>query len=171
MAQTEVKKLDSRDLFPEIELKLIDGTSLMLPEKEGGTWSVFLIYRGLWWPFCHQQLADFQARINDFSGKGIKIIGASVDNMEDAQKMVERNKLTFSLAYGMVAKEFADMTGAFFDTKKGFLHATAFIIKPDGTIGDAVYSTGSIGRLTAADTLMLIDFRKKMESQKSQSKL
>jgi hypothetical protein len=90
--------------------------------------------------------------------------------MEDAQKMVEHNKLTFSLAYGMVAKEFADMTGAFFDTKKGFLHATAFIIKPDGTIGDAVYSTGSIGRLTAADTLMLIDFRKKMESQKSQSK-
>ena len=170
MAQTEVKKLDSRDLFPEIELKLIDGTSLMLPEKEGGTWSVLLIYRGLWWPFCHQQLADFQARINDFSGKGIKIIGASVDNMEDAQKMVERNKLTFSLAYGMVAKEFADMTGAFFDTKKGFLHATAFIIKPDGTIGDAVYSTGPIGRLTAADTLMLIDFRKKMESQKSQSK-
>ena len=31
MAQTEVKKLDSRDLFPEMELKVIDGTSLMLP--------------------------------------------------------------------------------------------------------------------------------------------
>jgi len=48
MAQTEVKKLDSRDLFPEMELKVIDGTSLTLPEKEGGTWSVLLIYRGLW---------------------------------------------------------------------------------------------------------------------------
>lgn len=48
MSQTEVKKLDSRDLFPEMELKVIDGTSLMLPNKKGGTWSVLLIYRGLW---------------------------------------------------------------------------------------------------------------------------
>jgi len=48
MAQTEVKKLDSRDLFPEMELKVIDSTSLMLPNKKGGTWSVLLIYRGLW---------------------------------------------------------------------------------------------------------------------------
>jgi hypothetical protein len=79
--------------------------------------------------------------------------------------MVERNKLTFAMAYGIDAKEFANMTGAFYESKKGFLHATSFIIKPDGSVGDAVYSTGPIGRLTATDTLMLIDFRKKMESQ------
>lgn len=79
--------------------------------------------------------------------------------------MVERRKLTFSLAYGMDAKEFAGMTGAFFDDKKGFLHATAFIIWPDGTLEDVVYSTGPIGRLTAADTLMLIDYRMKAASQ------
>ena len=109
-------------------------------------------------------MADFQARLNEFSQKGIKIIGASVDNLEDAQKMVDRHKLTFSLAYGMDAKEFAGMTGAFFADKKGFVHATAFIIRPDGNIDDAVYSTGPIGRLTAADTLMLIDYRVKAES-------
>ena len=88
-----------------------------------------------------------------------------MDNLEDAQKMVERRKLTFSLAYGMDAKEFAGMTGAFFDEKEEFIHATNFIIRPEGTIDDAVYSTGPIGRLTAADTLMLIDYRKKAASQ------
>jgi peroxiredoxin len=110
-------------------------------------------------------LADFQERLNEFNEKGIKIIGASVDNLEDAQKMIERNKLTFSMVYGMDAKEFAGMTGAFFDDRKGYIHATAFIIKPDGAIGDVVYSTGPIGRLAASDTLRLIEFRKKMASQ------
>ncbi len=88
-----------------------------------------------------------------------------MDNSEDAQKMVERRKLTFPLAYGMDAKRFASMTGAFFDDKKLFLHATGFIIRPDGIIEGAVYSTGPIGRLVAADTLMLIDYLKKVESQ------
>ena len=49
-----------------------------------------------------------------------------MDNLEDAQKMVERRKLTFPLAYGMDAKRFANMTGAFYDEKKLFLHATGF---------------------------------------------
>ncbi|MBW6486927.1 MAG: peroxiredoxin family protein [Syntrophobacterales bacterium] len=103
--------------------------------------------------------------MNEFNEKGIRIIGAAVDNLEDAQKMVESRKLTFSLAYGMDAKDFAGMTGAFFDDRKGFLHATAFIIRPDGTIENAVYSTGPIGRLTATDTIKLIDYRKKTASQ------
>jgi peroxiredoxin len=88
-----------------------------------------------------------------------------VDNLENAQKMIERRKLTFPLAFGMDAKKFAGMTGAFYDEKKLFLHATGFIIRPDGTIEGAVYSTGPIGRLVAADTLMLIDYLKSLASQ------
>ncbi len=88
-----------------------------------------------------------------------------MDKLEDAQKMVERRKLTFPLAYGMDAKKFAGMTGAFYDEKKLFLHATGFIIRPDGTIEGAVYSTGPIGRLVAADALMLIDYLKTLASQ------
>ena len=79
--------------------------------------------------------------------------------------MIERRKLTFPLAYGMDARRFADMTGAFYDDKKLFLHATGFIIRPDGTVEGAVYSTGPIGRLVAADTLMLIDYLKTLASQ------
>jgi len=48
MAQTEMKKLDSRDLFPPMKLKGVDGTLLSLPEKEEDRWCVLLVYRGLW---------------------------------------------------------------------------------------------------------------------------
>ncbi len=110
-------------------------------------------------------MADFQGRLNEFGERGIKIVAASVDNLEDAQKMIERHKLTFPVAYGINAKEFAAGTGAFFDDKKGFIHATGFIIRPEGIVRDVVYSTGPIGRLTAADTLRLVDYLKKTASQ------
>ncbi len=99
--------------------------------------------------------------MNEFDGKKIRIIGASTDSLEDAQKMVMRQKLSFSMAYGLNAGEFALQTGAFFDEAKSYIHATGFILRPDGKIDDAVYSTGPIGRLIAADTLLLIDYRSK----------
>ncbi len=48
MAQTEMKKLDSGDLFPKLKFNLADGTSLTLPRKEEGAWCVLLVYRGRW---------------------------------------------------------------------------------------------------------------------------
>ncbi|MBA4397170.1 MAG: hypothetical protein C0394_07295 [Syntrophus sp. (in: bacteria)] len=110
-------------------------------------------------------MADFQSKINEFDGKKIRIIAGSVEDLENMQKMVERRKLSFSMAYGLNARVFAAQTGAFFDEEKGYIHATGFILRPDGTIEDAVYSTGPIGRLSAADTLMLIDYRMKAASQ------
>lgn len=91
----------------------------------------------------------------------MKLIAASVDKIEDAQKTVERHKLIFRVAYGLSASAFSHRTGAFFDEEKGYLQATGFVIAPEGTIATAVYSTGAIGRLTAADTLGMIDYSRK----------
>jgi hypothetical protein len=81
-----------------------------------------------------------------------------VDTQEEAQKTVTRHKLTFSLAYGLNAKEFSARTGAFFDAEKGHVHATGFIIRPEGNVAGAVYSTGPIGRYTATECLGIIDY-------------
>ena len=164
MTQIERKKLDSGDLFPKMELRLTDGSSMVLPDMLKDNWSILLVYRGRWWPFCNQQLADFQSRIGEYEERKIKIVAASADKHEEAQKIIERRKLTFPIAYGLDAKEFAAMTGAFFDANGGFLHATGFILKPDSTISEAVYSTGPIGRFTAPDSLLLIDFLSKKSS-------
>lgn len=75
--------------------------------------------------------------------------------------MVEKNGLAFPVAYGLNANEFCKLSGAFFHEKKGFIHATGFIMQPDGIIVNAVYSTGPIGRLTASDTLRLIGYHAK----------
>jgi peroxiredoxin len=68
-------------------------------------------------------LADFQSHISAFDQKRIKVIAASPDSLEDARKSVERKKLTFPIAYGLDARAFAAMTGAFFDDVRGYLQA------------------------------------------------
>lgn len=103
-------------------------------------------------------MADFQSRISDFVERKIRVVAASADSLEDARKSVERKNLTFPVAYGLDARAVAAMTGAFFDDVRGFLHATGFIIRPDGKVDEAVYSTGPIGRFTPADTLFIIEY-------------
>lgn len=106
-------------------------------------------------------MADYQARIGEFEEKNIHVMAASTESLEEAQKMIERRKLTYPVAYGLDAREFSSRTGAFFDERKGFLHATGFILDPEGKVREGVYSTGPIGRFTAGDALALIGYMAK----------
>lgn len=110
-------------------------------------------------------MADFEKRIKLFQQRGIKIVAASIDDREGAQKTLEKYKPTFPLAYGLDAKKFATQTGAYYNAEKGFLNATGFIIRPDGLIGGASYSTGPIGRYTPGDCIRMIDYWLKPPSQ------
>ena len=106
-------------------------------------------------------MADFQQHLAEFTARGVKIVGASVDGEDEAKKTIERTKLTFPIAYGMDAKNFSAQTGAFFEPEKGYLHAAGFILAPDGKVAAAVYSTGPVGRYVAADCLGLVEYFKK----------
>ena len=106
-------------------------------------------------------MADFQSRLSDYETRHIKIIAISADSLVNATKTVEKLRLTYPVGYGLDAHAFASMTGAFFDEANGFTHATGFILRPDNRIDEAVYSTGPIGRITAADALSMIDYRSK----------
>ena len=95
--------------------------------------------------------------MEEFRKRDVTVVAASVDTLEDARKIVETEKLIFSVGYGMEARRVSAVTGAFFEREQGYLHSTGFLIKPDGSVANAVYSTGSIGRLTAEDSLRVID--------------
>ena len=109
-------------------------------------------------------MADFQKNLVKFKEREVLIVAASVDQLVDAQKTVAEHGLGFAVGYGLDAQEIASRYGAFFEGEKKFLHATGFLIKPDGRVCNAVYSTGPIGRLTAADSLRLIDYFQKQKA-------
>ncbi len=101
-------------------------------------------------------MADFEAKAKDFRTAGIGLLAASVDNQDDARKVVRELDLSYPLAYGLSAEEISARTGAYYDADKKFLHATGFLLKPDSTVAGAVYSTGPIGRYAAAEALDLV---------------
>ena len=86
------------------------------------------------------------------------MVALSVDSEEDAQKTVQRNKLTFPILYGLDAREMVAKTGAYISEKKLYLHATGFILRPDKTIELVGYSNGPISRITADDAISMISY-------------
>lgn len=103
-------------------------------------------------------MLDFEKSIEEFNRRNIGVIAASVDSLEDARETVRRDSISFKIGYGLNAEEVSTKTGAFYEGEKEFLHATGFIINPDGEIANGVYSTLAIGRLVVKDSLSLIDY-------------
>lgn len=48
MARLASRLLDTNDSFPEMDLQLISGGTLRIPEGLGAGYSVVLLYRGYW---------------------------------------------------------------------------------------------------------------------------
>ena len=48
MAQSLGNKLDSGDVFPDLELQLVSGSAQKISGLAGGLWSLVLLYRGDW---------------------------------------------------------------------------------------------------------------------------
>lgn len=101
-------------------------------------------------------MADFEAKASDFRAAGIRLLAASVDPEDGARKVVRELGLSYPMTYGLSAPAIAASTGAYYEPEERYLHATAFILKPDGNVAAAVYSTGAIGRYAAADALDVV---------------
>ncbi len=144
--------------FPTITTSRVDGGEMTIPHDLEGRWAVLLFYRGHWCPYCRQQLQGFQQAIEQLHELNAEVVALSVDSLEQAQQTVERHKLSFPVLYGLDAHEMVQKIGAVINENPLFLQATGFVLMPDGKIALAVYSSGAIGRLVAADTIGFLKY-------------
>lgn len=70
--------------------------------------------------------------------------------------MVERTGATFPIGYGLKVPEDADRVGAYWEERRGIIHATNFTLGPDRKVLQACFATGPIGRIVAEDALRSI---------------
>ena len=105
-------------------------------------------------------MADFQSAIKAFESEEVAVIAASVDPIEKAKEMADKSKVTYPVAYGLDAEKVSEITGAYYDKEKKYIHATSFLIRPDKTVEVACYSSAQIGRFVAKDVLRLVKFYK-----------
>lgn len=110
-------------------------------------------------------MADYQTHIHEFKDEGAEVIALSVDPLDKAREMAERTGATFPIGYGLKVPDDADKVGAYWEQRRGIIHATGFTLGPDRKILQACFATGPIGRITAADALSSIRGTKRRKAR------
>ena len=85
-----------------------------------------------------------------------------MDKEEDARKMGETHKIGFPVVHGLDVRKEAEKIGAYFDSENGYFQPANFVLR-NGTVVQATYSSGPLGRLQAEHVLMLIDHYREQE--------
>jgi peroxiredoxin len=98
--------------------------------------------------------------MDDFRAENMGILAGSVDALPEAQKTVKELGLSFAVAYGLNLEETGRILGGFYQQEKRYLQPSGFVIRPDGNLEVASYSSGPIGRLKAANVLALVRYYK-----------
>jgi peroxiredoxin len=155
-----VPRLHNGQPFPSLQLPLVGGGTLSLPDDLAGDFGVVLIYRGAWCPYCNAQLAAFSRAREDLDAAGIRVVAFSVDDEGTTAELVRKRRLGFPVAHSAELDKVADVLDAYVNEDPRYLQSTGFVLAPDGTVLTAVYSSGAIGRLVPEDVVGLVRYVK-----------
>ena len=155
-------RLENDQTFPSLVVPAVGGGKLSLPDDLAGRWATILLYRGSWCPYCATQLASFSRAAEQFEKEGIAVVALSVDDEATSAGTVEKHKIGFPVGHSADPAAVSELLGSYLgDYGNGpFLQSTGFVLKPDGTVAVAVYSSEAIGRLTAPDVLGYVAYQK-----------
>ena len=151
--------------FPDLKMPAVGGGSLHLPTDFAGSYGVILIYRGHWCPFCNEQIAAFAGASEALSQAGIKVVAFSVDDEAATAAFADKHHVTFPMGHSANVDAVVAATGAYdttFPARGHFLETTGFVLAPNGTLVNAVYSSRAIGRLVPSDVIRLVAFMKSL---------
>lgn len=155
-----MSRLHNGQLFPSLEVPAVGGGIIRIPQSLRGSYSVVLIYRGAWCPYCQAQLGAFQRASGKLTQAGIKVVALSVDDEPTTAATIDKFKLGFPVGHSADADQVATLTGAYVNETPRYLQSTGFLLDPDGEVLNAVYSSGPIGRLVAEDVIGMVNYLK-----------
>ena len=91
---------------------------------------------------------------------GVKVVALSVDDEATTRGLITKHKISFPMGYAADARAIAAATGAYLNEDPLYMQSTGFVLAPDGTLVNAVYSSSAIGRLVAEDVVGLVSYIK-----------
>jgi len=152
------KLLQPGDPFPALSLAVAGGERLDLPRALAGHYSVVLVFRGSWCPYCNAQLRAFERARDALDELGVRVVALSVDDETTTQALIDRHGITFPIGHSADAKAVHDALGAFVHQAPEYLESTGFVLDPAGRVLVSVYSSNAIGRLVPEDVIGLIRY-------------
>ena len=112
-------------------------------------------------------MAAYQARKAELEALGTTVYAASVDTLEQTKEVAARG-FTFPIAFGLT-REDADLIGAWWQERRGFVQPSEFILSQGGEVLDCMYASGPVGRMAAEEAVRLISSREKRRLQQAQA--
>ena len=98
------KLLQPGDPFPALSLAVAGGERLDLPRALAGHYSVVLVFRGSWCPYCNAQLRAFERARDALDELGVRVVALSVDDETTTQALIDRHGITFPIGHSADAK-------------------------------------------------------------------
>ena len=89
--------LQPGDPFPRLTIELPGGRTLDLPDAAAGHFSVVLLYRGAWCPYCNMELQALEAAKAKFDKYGASLVAISPQTAANSRKSIQQNNLTFPI--------------------------------------------------------------------------
>ena len=150
--------LSPGDQFPALTVALAGGGTLQLPDALAGHFSVILLYRESWCPYCNAQLRAFQRAHDALAAVDARVVALSVDDEATTQAFIAKHGLQFPVGHSADARAVAAATGAFVNDDPLYLQSTGFVLDLTARVIVSVYSSGAIGRLVPDDVTGLVRY-------------
>ena len=96
------------------------------------------------------------------------IVAASVDTLEQAREVADRG-FSFQIAYD-ATKEDGDAMGAWWESQRGYIQPTDFIIGRGGNVLGSMYGSGQVGRMSPDEVVHFITSRENRRRQEEAAK-
>lgn len=135
------RKLESGGTLPGLKLPLVGGGEVVLGEVANrGAWQVVIVYRGLHCPLCNKYLKRLEELKRNFEKANAEIIAISGDPLEKAAAIIEKNGLTFPVAYGLSVDQMKEL-GLYIsealpddDTDRPWAEPATFAVNSEGKL-------------------------------------
>ena len=152
-----------RQPTPPLEAKLLDGSTWHLKNAKPAAFEMIVVYRGLHCPICKTYLGELEAKLPEFSKRGVEVIAISTDNRERAESAKKEwglNNLRIGYELSIASAREWDLyiSRSIRDGEPPeFSEPGLFLVKPDGTLFFASRGSAPWGRPPLDQMLRGID--------------
>jgi peroxiredoxin len=153
-----------REPAPPLQVQLLDGSTWRLRDAKPATFEMIVVYRGLHCPICKTYLGELEAKLPEFSERGVDVIAVSTDSRDRAQRAktewgLDKLRLGCELSIANARDWDLFISSAIREGEPPeFSEPGLFLIKPDGTLFFASRGSAPWGRPAFDQMLRGIDF-------------
>ncbi len=101
-------------------------------------------------------MADYNYLWDTFEASDLRVLGATVDSIEDVQAMNERLGLKFPVIAEVDRAQVIDGLGAYPLDRRGTYHPVNMILDENGAVDVVSYSSDAIGRIGVEEALRFL---------------